>query len=138
MRLDFSDVQDNFSAIPEGVYTVEVEKIEWAGDEKLYFNWQFNVIAADDPDNVVKVAGRKLWTITSIKPKALWKLQQFLTALGEGENALKSADYDFDVEHWVGVECKVMVKHREYNGKTMCDVEEILSANAQEQLNLFS
>ena len=137
MKIDFSNVQQMSTVVPEGVYSVVVEKIEWAGDEKLYYNWQFNIINADDPENKENVSSRKLWAITSIKPKALWKLQQFLEALGEDANAIVSADYDFDPEQWVGSECKVLVKHREYQGNTMCDVDSILASSAQAQLDLF-
>ena len=39
MKIDFSNVQQMSTVVPEGVYSVVVEKIEWAGDEKLYYNW---------------------------------------------------------------------------------------------------
>jgi hypothetical protein len=134
-EIDFSNVQDQSVTLPEGVYSVVIENIEF-NTEKQYYNWQFGIIECEEEEHKGAFNGRKLWAITSLKENALWKLQQFLKGLGEDDEALASS-FTFDEERYLQQECKVLVKHREYNGKIMSDVDSILDEDATEAVALF-
>jgi hypothetical protein len=79
--VDFSDVQ-TFEPLPEGDFRCRVEEVvvkRNKADDGDYLNWTLEVIEGE-------FAGRKLWLMTSLKTKALWKLKEVFEALGiEGD-----------------------------------------------------
>jgi hypothetical protein len=133
--IDFSKVEDNSAIVPEGTYDVEVEKIEYRED-KNYYNWQFTIIGSDDPEIETKYNGRKLWACTSLKDNALWKLKEFLIALGIDEESL-SGEFNFEPDEFIGACAVAQVEHQVYNNKTNSSVKSLLNGDKQEQLDLF-
>lgn len=131
--ISFANVSSN-TALPEGDYTLSVDKIEF-NNEKNYYNWQFSVVACNVPEYEGKFVGRKLWSITSLKENALWKLKEYLLALGETEETLKG-DFDFDPENYINAEVAADVTQREYNNKVQNDVT-LLTTEAVTGMSLF-
>jgi hypothetical protein len=77
LKVNFAEIEGSFDPLPEGRYDVEVERIEVReskSSEHDYFNWEFNVLHEDHE-------GRKLWMITSLSPKAMFRLKDTLVAL---------------------------------------------------------
>ena len=87
IRVDFSDVEpQDRSPIKPGKYDVVVENIEvrqGEGKEHPYLNWELSITEGEHE-------GRKLWLITSLSPKAIWRLQLIFQSFG--------VDADSDVE----------------------------------------
>ncbi len=80
--VDFSQVTDN--SIPKGKYMCEVEQVEvkqGEGKEHPYLNWQLTIIDGEHQ-------GRKLWFMTSLSPKSLWKLKPIFKTLGYEEEQI--------------------------------------------------
>jgi hypothetical protein len=134
-KIDFSKVTNN--SVPAGVYTAEINKIEF-NETKNYYNWEFIIMAADDPENQ-KYVGRKVWSCTSLKENAVWKLQEFLIGLGEPEEDVQEEEgFDFEEDKYIGQSCRINISQREYNGRMLSDVDTILTENQESQLDLFS
>lgn len=77
LKVNFAEIEGSYDPLPEGRYAVEVERVEVReskSSEHDYFNWEFNVLHEDHE-------GRKLWMITSLSPKALFRLKDTLVAL---------------------------------------------------------
>lgn len=117
LNLDFSSVP-NRAALPEGVYTVQVAKVEEA------------VSSAGNPMikvefDVLEVEGsRKLWDNFVLIDKSLWKMKEFLGALGFDT----SSSLEFDIAELVGevVQAKVIVE--QYNGDDVNRVKKYLQS----------
>lgn len=89
IKINFAEVESSFEPLPEGVYDVIIEHVEVReskSSDNDYLNWELTV--QDE-----EFAGRKLWTITSLGEKALWKLKDTFLALGVIEE-----DDELDVE----------------------------------------
>lgn len=120
IKVNFSDIQ-TFETLPTGNYSVIVESVELRdskSSEYPYLNWTLEVQEGD-------YAGRKLWLITSLNPKALWKLQETLAALGYETDALKG-ELEFDPEEFVGCEAVASVILTQYQGREQNQVESLL------------
>lgn len=136
MKINFADVEGSFEALPEGAYPVVIEKVERReskSSEHDYLNWELTVTDGEHKE-------RKLWMITSLSPRALWKLKDVLDALGydtEGE-----LDFEFDEGQVVeqsqgplllspqlaGEPAIAVVKNELYNEKERNRVEELVAA----------
>jgi hypothetical protein len=85
-RIDFSEVEGGFDAIPAGTYKATITDYEFKQTEKgdnigaWYINWEFTL--DDFEQNGKTVTGRKQWTITSLLPKALFALKDLIKACG--------------------------------------------------------
>lgn len=77
--LDLSGVPDQMDAVPEGEYTIMVEKVVFTENKdpakSPYLSWTMGITG---PAQV----GRKLFMITSLAEKALWRLKANFKALG--------------------------------------------------------
>ena len=87
IKINFADIQGGFEPLPEGEYEVVVETVEVresGSSDNDYLSWELKVL--DD-----EFEGRRLWMITSLGPKALWKLKDTLIALGviEGDDEIE-------------------------------------------------
>ena len=105
LRVDFSEVQE-FDLIPEGVYracVTEQEVRESNSSEYPYINWTYTIVGSAN-DN------RKVWLMTSLSPKALFRLKAFLIAAGETKESLAS-DFEMDPDKYVGKEMSIQIKH---------------------------
>ena len=76
--VDLNAVSDDFVPVPEGMYTVQVDKLEpkasKAGNNMI--NVTFNIVAPAEH------MGRKLFTSLVLMDKAYWKVKQFVKAAG--------------------------------------------------------
>lgn len=96
LKVNFAEVEGSFDPLPEGLYDVEVERIEVReskSSEHDYFNWELNVLHEDHE-------GRKLWMITSLSPRAMFRLKDTLVAL---EVIKEDEELDFEWEDDVDV-----------------------------------
>lgn len=117
IRINMAEAQSNFEPIPNGVYNVAVTGCEIRTSQSSgnpYANWELTVLEGE-------FQGRKIWTITSFSPRALWRLQATLVAFGEDPDEAKSADYEFDETRWIGAECRVAVDQEAYTDRNGVD-----------------
>jgi hypothetical protein len=126
MKINFAEVESSFEPLPEGEYEVIIEKVEVReskSSEHNYLNWEFNVQDDDYED-------RKLWNITSLSPRALFRLKDDLLALEVIEED-EELDLEWDEEVDItptegplltnpdleGIACVVNVTNEPYEGK---------------------
>ena len=98
-QVDETEVSD-FSALPEGTYTVkllEVEAKEGRTSGKPYWLWTFEIDEEAHPD----AAGRRLWVNTSLSEKASFKMKEAFLAFGYST--------DSDTDEMIGEKIKVVV-----------------------------
>jgi hypothetical protein len=132
--VNFADV-DSFEPLPEGSYDIEIDKVEVRrnkADDGDYLNWELLVIDGE-------YENRRLWMITSLKPKALFRLKQVLIDLGiidEDEEEM-DIEWDDDVEpstsggplllypELQGIEAVAQVKNEMYEGRERNRVENL-------------
>lgn len=128
INVDFSEVQ-SFEPLPEGFYRCRVEEVTVkdnnAGDGQ-YLNWMLEVVEEGE------YQGRKLWFITSLKHKALWKLKETFENLGiEGEAMDLETDDDTGLvvsPELVDLVCTAEVENEVYQGKVKNRVQNLLPA----------
>jgi len=112
MRVDMRTVT-SFEPMPVGTYEavltgVEERVAQSSGDP--YLNWEFTIVGPSEYDN------RKVWDITSLSEKALWRLRQTLVALGLDPADL-SGEIDFEPTELIGSRCLVEVNQEEWEGQ---------------------
>lgn len=93
--INFAEVEDSFEALPEGQYPVTIERVEVReskSSEHYYLNWTLKV-----DEDAEEGAGRNLWMITSLSPKALFKLKSVFENLGVLQDEME-LEWDEDVE----------------------------------------
>jgi hypothetical protein len=132
--VNFSDVED-FEALPEGEYAVEIDKVEVRrnkADDGDYLNWEFVVLDGD-------YENRRLWLITSLKPQALFRLKDVLEQLDllEGDEMELEWDDDQDVTSSSGprllypdvegMEASIRVKNETFDGKERNRVDSVFT-----------
>jgi len=138
--VNFQDVED-FDALPEGEYAVEIDKVEVrqnkAGDAN-YLNWEFVVLDGD-------YENRRLWLITSLKPTALFRLKSVLEQLDLLEGEEMELEYDDDQEVTTssgprliypdveGLEATVRVKNEIYDGKERSKVDDLFTGRKKKR-----
>lgn len=142
VSINFADVEDSFEALPEGQYEFVVDRVEVReskSSEHNYLNWTLN-ITEDGYEE------RKLWMITSLSPRALFKLRDVFMGLGviEDEEDEIELDWDEDVdvtpeegplvtepdlEGLVGI---AVVENEMYKGREQNRVNDVLSVDEVE------
>ena len=140
VSINFAEVEGGFEAVPEGTYMCEIEKVECRqskSSEHDYLNWEFKII--DDEDH----EGQHLWMITSLSPRALFRLKDVFEALDVLEDEM-NLDFDDDVDitptagprmlepDVEGLQCMVVVTNEVYENKERNRVNEIRPAKAPE------
>ena len=100
---------ESFTRCPEGEHLVRVKKLEMgtvqgSGDDAL--KAVFEVLEGDG-------RGCSVFETFSLGEKALWKLKQFLVAIGVKADGKLSLDLD----KLEGKKCLIDVIHEEYNGQ---------------------
>jgi len=123
VRVDFSQAKE-FEAIPGGAYPMvldETEVREGSG-EYPYVNWTFKIETGE-------FAGRKQWLMTSLSPKATWRLKDTLRALGETHPDLDSDGFEMDPDDYVGRRCIGNVIQETYQNKLQNKIDSIAAAN---------
>ena len=137
--INFSEVEDSFEPLPEGQYPVTVEKVEVReskSSEHNYLNWTLKV-----DEDAEEGAGRNLWMITSLSPKALFKLKAVFENLGVLEDEM-DLEWDDDVEvttsegpmllepDVIGLAATAIVTNEMYEGKEQNRVNDLLESDA--------
>jgi hypothetical protein len=125
VHVNLSDVGDGgeFEVLPSGVYEatlIDAKEVPPKEEGKFpYINWEFKL--NDHPG--------KAWTITSFSPKALWKMKEVLSALGEDPEVLNDPDgFDLDPTDYFGEEVNLVLKiGTNQSGKERNEVDEVLS-----------
>ena len=118
LNLDFTGV-DSYSKATEGIHTAKVaeitEKETQSGDPMLQFI--FEVTKGES-------RGCKVFENFVLTDKALWKLKQFLQAIGMQANGKLKLDLDKLIGRVVDIE----VFHDEYNGQTRAKISDYYKA----------
>ena len=121
LQIDFTDVPDS-NVVPAGTYPAKVFNIELkenkAGDG-MNLNWQFKIQGGEQD-------GRSVFTITSLKPAALWKLKQMLKAIAPDMDTSSVAELDTD--DLIGRDCRIVVAIRQWEGEDRNDLKTVLVA----------
>lgn len=125
LKVDMSGVE-SYTRCPEGDHVVRVKKLEMgtvqgSGDDAL--KAVFEVIKGDGK-------GCQVFETFSLGEKALWKLKQFLVAIGTKADGKLSLDLD----KLEGKTCVIDVIHEEYNGSKRAKISNYskLSADSDE------
>jgi hypothetical protein len=102
--------------LPEGSYEAFVEDYTMDNDEK----GSLTLVVRDDVEQ--DYAKRKMWVNLNASPTIAWKLSTIARAAGipAGTDYNTFEDY---MKALTGKSMKVIVAHREYNGKTYVDVK---------------
>lgn len=136
IRINFAEVESSFQPLPEGRYECIVEVVEVReskSSDNDYLNWEFTV--QED-----EFEGRKLWMITSLSEKALWKLKDTLVSLEvieEDEELEIEWEDDVDITpkegpritnpELEGVACIAVVYNEIYEGREQNRVREVVA-----------
>lgn len=139
--INFAEVEGGFEAVPEGVYDVVIETVEVRdskSSEHDYLNWEFKITGPDDD-----YEGQHLWMITSLSPRALFRLKDVFEVLGVLEDEM-TLDWDDDVEitpsngpvllepDVIGMACSVKVENEMYEKKERNRVQDVLPEGASQ------
>lgn len=135
IKINFAEVESSFEPLPEGTYECLIELVEVReskSSDNDYLNWELTVQAPEEHK------GRKLWLITSLGEKALWKLKDTLLAL---EVIEEDDELDLDWEEDVditpkegprllnpevdGKACLAVVTNEVYEGRERNRVQEL-------------
>lgn len=128
--VDFSKIESQ-DPVPTSNQPVVIDSIEFRqskSSEHPYLNWK--LIISDGP-----FSGRTLWMITSLAPKALFRLQEVLSALG----LPSSEQLDFQVDDATNILIKppiagkaaiARVTQETYEGTVRNRVEQLISTGA--------
>lgn len=138
--VNFSEVED-FDALPEGEYGIEIDKVEVRrnkADDGDYLNWELVVLDGD-------YENRRLWLITSLKPNALFRLKSVFEELDVLDGDEMELEYDDDQEvtpssgprllypDVEGLEATAKVKNEMYDGKERNRVEELYTGHKRKK-----
>ena len=143
--VDLSGVElMNFDALPAGEYRVAVDRAEVrqsnsSGEDNVL--WVLKVTDVHklrgDTDGAGLI-GRTIVHGTSLQPKALWNLFRTLVALGENpEDIQRTLDVNDEyLSDFVGRECVVTLRQREYQGQMTNQVVQIRALKEEEAMAL--
>lgn len=139
IKINFSEVEGGFEPLPEGSYEVIIERVEVResnSSDNDYLNWEFKVTEDDFEE-------RRLWMITSLSPKALFRLKDNFLALGvleEDEDMELEWEDDIDITpkegprliepELEGLACTVTVGNEVYEGRERNKVVDLQAADA--------
>src|SRR5262245_26992435 len=101
--VDFSKEATSSDWPPEGSHLARVMKCDpqtAKGDSSPQLYWEFETITDDG------VRYRRVWTNTSLKPQALWRLRDLVEALG-----VFPGPEGFQRSAMLGKMCRIWVKH---------------------------
>jgi hypothetical protein len=139
IKIDFSEVESSFEPLPEGRYECIVETVEVReskSSDNDYLNWEMKVTEGEHAD-------RRLWMITSLSEKALFRVKDTFLALGViEEDDEVDVEWDDDVDitpqegpvltnpEVIGLACVAVVTNEVYEGRERNRVNELLEAGA--------
>lgn len=139
IKVNFAEVESSFEPLPEGRYECIVETVEVReskSSDNDYLNWEMKVTDGEFED-------RRLWMITSLSERALFRLKDTFLALGvieEDDEIDIEWDDDTDITpqegpvltnpEVIGLACIAVVTNEVYEGKERNRVNEILDGSA--------
>lgn len=142
MQINFAEVEGGFDAIPKGLYPVTIEKVEVReskSSDNDYLNWEMVINEGDHE-------GRRLWQITSLSEKALFRLKdQFAELDVMPDDEMMDLEWDEDIEitpssgplllnpDVSGLSAMAVVTIDMYEGKEVNRVDELRSPSAREK-----
>jgi len=134
IQVDFKGIE-TYEALPRGRYPVVIESVtvrESETSEYPYLNWELRVDGGE-------FEGRHLFLMTSLSPKALWRLRGILEALGVFEETMEFEVDDSTSElvspDLIGIEAEATVSVEKYEGQLRNRVENLyLRTKASEKM----
>ncbi len=130
-KFDFSEIPD--SVVPEGEVEAVITKIELRTSKSSgqpYLNWEFTIAEGDYENS-------KLWMITSLTDKSLFRLKQVAESLGFTETFELEIDEDTNLVTYPmldGTAVTLKVHHEEYQGRKQARVNEIVDYHTMHHL----
>jgi hypothetical protein len=115
LKVDFSSLQKRFDPLPDGIYDVEIIKVELKTNKHskgTHLNWHLKIIDEDILAECSSAVSTRLFLITPLKENALWKLKKFLKIL---DHSFYGAIAEIDPERLIGKQLKVKVIQERYN-----------------------
>jgi hypothetical protein len=117
-NIDFSGVESSGGQyyVEPGTYNVKIIKVEKGqkeGGDYPYLKWYFNLLGNDSLE---------LNLITSLSPKALFKLKELLEAVGL---EVPDGTIKIDPTQFIGKICSAEIADREYNGKVYSNLVKV-------------
>lgn len=133
--IDFSNIQST-DPLPKGQYLVNIDSVTMKASqnsEHPYLNWRLTVIAEEEEQ--AEWNGRTLFFMTSLSPKALWRLQSVFEALGTYQEKM-SLEVDEDSglvlsPQFAETTAIAHVIQEPYQGRMQNRVENLTSAAVQ-------
>jgi hypothetical protein len=111
ISVNFSDVED-FELLPAGVYPATVTAVTESENPGpsgyTYLNWEFTILEGEFED-------RKQWTITSLSPKAAFRLKEVLVAFGVSAAEIAEME-EFEPSDYLGTHVHLSVTQENYEG----------------------
>lgn len=141
MKVNFAEIEGgSFEPVPEGRYEVIIERVEVRESKSSdhdYLNWEMKITDEDYED-------QRLWMITSLSPKAMFRLKDTLVAIGaiDGDEEDFELEWDEDVDitpkegpvltnpDVEGMAAVAVVFNEMYEGKEQNRVKELLGGDA--------
>ena len=115
LKVDFSSLQKRFDPLPDGIYEVEIIKVELKTNKHskgTHLNWHLKIIDEDILAECSSAVSTRLFLITPLKENALWKLKKLLKIL---DHSFYGANAEIDPERLIGKQLKVKVIQERYN-----------------------
>lgn len=131
LKFNFDDIPD--SVVAEGEVEVTITKIELKTSQSSgnpYLNWEFTISEGDFENS-------KIWMITSLTEKALFRLKQICESLGYEHEIEFEVDEDTNqviYPNLVGTAVTLDVYHEEYQGRKQARVKEIVDYHTYHHL----
>ncbi len=141
LKVNFAEVESgSFDPVPEGRYDVIIDRVEVReskSSDHNYLNWELKIADGEYED-------RLLWMITSLSPRALFRLKDVFMALGviDGEEEDFDLDWEDDVDvtpkegplltspDVEGMAAVAVVTNEVYDNKERNRVDDLLGADA--------
>ena len=113
-KVDYSVIEEmDFSPIPNGTYDAVLTGWELNdGDKGPYYNCEYTL-----DESAEEYKNRKVWTVTSLSPKSLWRFKRDMIRLGaDGERMAPGSDEDTDdiIASNVGASCRLKLLQEDY------------------------
>lgn len=139
LSINFAEVEGSYTPLPEGNYDCVVERVEVReskSSDNPYLNWELKVLDEEYED-------RRLWMITSLSPKALFRLKDVFVALDviDGDEEL-NIEWDDSVDvttsggpdiidpELAGLPCVAVVTNEIWDGKERNRVNDLLGPDS--------
>lgn len=106
---EVAKAESDFAPVDEGRYLLQLRKVESKeGPNGFYWSWEFEIRRG--PEDETEYNGRKIWDMTSLNEKALWRLKEVFEAF--------DAPTDTDTDELIGkVVAASIIQEEQTQGK---------------------